>query len=177
MRIRKAMEYGAKFIHPWTGGEGVSHIIVDSEMQYEDVLKHVKVEELPEHIAVVNQRYPSDCISNQILVDPNQKLYDVVRRRPRANSAKMRQIPQEERTLVQETPAGKGKEGALQKSAVLKTFPKAAIDTTQTGSEAVKETPIRRFTAPAVQKAAMPPLQKETRAEPGVSFHVRKNFS
>ncbi|TLD34915.1 DNA polymerase POL4 [Venturia nashicola] len=160
MRIRKAMEYGANLVHPWTTAAEVTHIIVDSDMQYEDVLKHVNVEELPDHIAVVNQRYPSDCISNQILVDPNQKLYDV-RRRPRANSAKTRQMPQEEPTLVQETPIGKSKEVHVQKSVFLKTFSKAPTDENRAEVEAVEETPIRRTTAPAMQKAATPSAQKE----------------
>lgn len=162
------MEYGAKFVHPWTSGEGVSHIIVDSEMQYEDVLKHVNMEELPDHITIVNQRYPSDCISNQILVDPNQKLYDVVRRQPRANSAKMRQIPQEERTLVQQTPIGKTKEGDLQKAMFMKTFPRATMKENRADDETIKETPVRRTAAPAVQNSSKPPLRSEGRPERGM---------
>lgn len=176
MRIRKAMEYGAKFIHPWTTGEGVNHIIVDSDMQYEDVLKHVKMEELPDHITVVNQRYPSDCISNQILVDPKQKLYDVVRRRPLANTANTRQMPQEERTLVQETPIGKAKEITLQKSIFLETFPKAATNETRAEDEAVEETPVRRSTAHTVQMITTPSVRKETRAERGIPSDLQSIF-
>jgi DNA polymerase IV len=120
MRIRKAMEYGARFVHPWTTGEGVTHIIVDSDMQYEDILKHLKLEEIPDEIIVVNQRYPSDCISNQILVNPKQRLYDVIWRRPRANSDKTRQTPQEERPVVDETPLRRPTEAILHKSDVAK---------------------------------------------------------
>jgi hypothetical protein len=109
IRIRKAMEYGARFVHPWQNGEGVTHVIVDTEMHYEDVLKHVGLEAIPDDIIIVNQRYPADCISNRILVDPNQKLYEVVWRkrssnRPRANSGKLRQAPPEECLIVEETP-------------------------------------------------------------------------
>lgn len=170
------MEYGAKFIHPWANGEGVNYIIVDSEMQYEDVLKHVNMDEVPDHITVVNQRYPSDCISNQILVNPRQKLYDVVRRRPRANSAKARQTPQEEHALVQDTPIRKAETGNLQKSMVLKTFSKAATNETRTDAEAVKETPIRRSTEPSMQKIAMLSVRKETKAELGTPFLTSISF-
>jgi len=114
------MEYGARFVHPWTTGEGVTHIIVDSDMQYEDVLKHVKLKEIPDEIIVVNQRYPSDCISNQILVDPKQKLYEVVRRRPRVNSGQVQQILQEGPAIVEEAPARRLAEVNLRKSNVFK---------------------------------------------------------
>lgn len=109
------MEYGARFVHPWKNGEGVTHIIVDLEMHYEDVLRHVQLETIQEDIVVVNQRYISDCISNQILVDPKQKLYEVIRRRPHANSGKLRQAPQEERSIVMETPVRKQRRDDLQK--------------------------------------------------------------
>lgn len=169
------MEYGAKFIHPWANGEGVDYIIVDSEIQYEDVLKHVNMDEVPDYITVVNQRYPSDCISNQILVNPKQKLYDVVRRRPRANSAKARQTPQEEHALVQDTPIRKPETGNLQKSTP-KTFYEAATNETRTDAEAVKETPIRRSAEPSIQKTAMPSVRKETKAEPGTPFLTSISF-
>ncbi|QDS74610.1 hypothetical protein FKW77_008604 [Venturia effusa] len=168
MRIRKAMEYGATFVHPWTTGEGVTHIIVDAEMQYEDVLKHVKLEEVPDHITIVNQRYPSDCISNQILVDPKQKLYEVIRRRSRANSAKMWQAPQEGQLLVQEAPIEKSKEGNLQKSMILQPITKNALDNTRVDVEAVRETPGRRSIEPRNLEAATPLLRKKTRAKPAL---------
>lgn len=169
------MEYGARFVHPWTTDESVTHIIVDAEMQYEDVLKHVKLEEVPDHITVVNQRYPSDCISNQILVDPKQKLYDVVRRRSRANSAKTRQAPLEELLLVQEAPVGKSTESNLQKSIILSPSVKNASDVMQIEVEVVGETPIRRSTEPKVSKTAMPSIRKQHGAEPG-SFFLRHNL-
>jgi DNA polymerase IV len=115
MRIRKAMEYGARFVHPWKNGEGVTHIIVDLEMHYEDILRHVQLETIPEDIVVVNQRYISDCISNQILVNPKQKLYEVIRRRPHANSGKLRHAPQEERFVVMETPVQEQRRDDLRK--------------------------------------------------------------
>jgi DNA polymerase IV len=123
------MEYGARFVHPWATSEGVTHIIVDSDMHYEDVLKHVKLEEFPDEIVVVNQRYPSDCISNQILVDPKQRLYDVIRRRSRANSNTKRQTPQEERPVVEETLLQKPAETILHKSDVLKAATPTQIET------------------------------------------------
>jgi hypothetical protein len=125
------MEYGARFVHPWTTGEGVTHIIVDSDMQYEDVLKHVKLEEIPNEIIVVNQRYPSDCISNQILVDPKQKLYEVIRRRPRVNSGQVQQFPQEGPAIVEEAPARRPAKVNLRKSGVSKNATISALKETR----------------------------------------------
>lgn len=161
------MEYGARFVHPWTTGEGVTHIVVDSDMQYEDVLKHVRLEEIPNEIIVVNQRYPSDCISNQILVDPKQKLYGVVRRRPRANSGNTRQTPQEDHAIVEETTARHPTDVSLRKTTLLD----AAASATRVETKVVEETPERRstgarMTKPDIEKAAT----TNTGAEPSMSF-------
>lgn len=45
MRIRKAMEWGAVWIREFK--EDVSHIIVDKDLQYKDVLSFLKIQSLP----------------------------------------------------------------------------------------------------------------------------------
>ncbi|KAJ6120079.1 DNA polymerase family X [Penicillium sp. IBT 18751x] len=60
LRIQRAREYGAQWAREWT--ESITHIIVDKGLLYQDLLTHLRVEDLSAHIAVVNESYPSDCI-------------------------------------------------------------------------------------------------------------------
>lgn len=45
MRIAKALEYGASWVKFWR--EDISHIIVDKDIQYKDVLSFLKISSLP----------------------------------------------------------------------------------------------------------------------------------
>ena len=45
MRIKKAVEYGASWIRKWQSG--VTHIIVDRGIPREDVLRFLKLADLP----------------------------------------------------------------------------------------------------------------------------------
>lgn len=45
MRILKAQEYGASWIKDWM--DGITHIIVDKDIQYKDVLSFLKISSLP----------------------------------------------------------------------------------------------------------------------------------
>ncbi|KAJ5218519.1 DNA polymerase family X [Penicillium cinerascens] len=60
LRIQRAREYGAKWAQEWTGG--ITHVIVDKGLLYQDLLTHIKAENLTAQIAVVNETYPSECI-------------------------------------------------------------------------------------------------------------------
>jgi DNA polymerase IV len=75
IRITKAREHGAT----WTRDMGphVSHLIVDKKLTYKDALSFFKIPSLPDHIVVVNDTYPLDCIRFQELLDPAQKQYQV----------------------------------------------------------------------------------------------------
>lgn len=44
-RIRKAMEWGATWIKEWK--DSITHVIVDKELCYRDLLKFLKVDALP----------------------------------------------------------------------------------------------------------------------------------
>lgn len=45
MRIRKAQEYGAVWATKW--GDSISHVIVDKDLLFEDVLKFLKLDAFP----------------------------------------------------------------------------------------------------------------------------------
>ncbi|KAL9127860.1 MAG: hypothetical protein Q9217_003351 [Psora testacea] len=75
LRIRKAMEYGASWIKEWK--DGITHIIVDQSLSYTDLLSYLKIDSLPPKIVLVNESYPSGCISFRFLVNPNQPHYQV----------------------------------------------------------------------------------------------------
>lgn len=75
LRIRKAMEWGALWIREWR--DGVTHVIVDKDLCYDDVLKTLKIKSLPSDIKLVNDRYPADCIMYRSVVNEIQPLYRV----------------------------------------------------------------------------------------------------
>lgn len=75
LRIRKAMEWGALWIREWR--DSVTHIIVDQDLCYDDVLKALKIDSLPSDVKLVNDRYPADCIIYRSVVNEIQPLYRV----------------------------------------------------------------------------------------------------
>jgi DNA polymerase IV len=91
--MEKVDENGAVCLKEWQP-EWITHILVDRSLKYADVLKALKVEDIPDHIVVVNDNYPSDCLKFQRIVDPAQWMYEV----PGQETSKTPTIPQ--------TPAG-----------------------------------------------------------------------
>jgi DNA polymerase IV len=45
LRIQRAREYGAQWAQEWT--ESITHVIVDKGLLYQDLLTHIKAENLP----------------------------------------------------------------------------------------------------------------------------------
>lgn len=45
LRIQKAMEYGANWAKDW--GDNITHVIVDKDLLFQDVLKFLKLDHLP----------------------------------------------------------------------------------------------------------------------------------
>jgi DNA polymerase IV len=90
-RITKALEYGASWIQEWQ--IGITHIIVDRDLDYEHLLKYLKIDSLPvssapsinivsnwhweDGIILVDEAYPADCLSFRFLLDPHQIQYRV----------------------------------------------------------------------------------------------------
>ncbi|OBT55509.1 hypothetical protein VE04_04120 [Pseudogymnoascus sp. 24MN13] len=72
-RIVKAREYGATWATKWT--ETVTHIIADKHLSYADITSFLKISSIPDHIILVNELYPLDCIQFKAILNPNQKQY------------------------------------------------------------------------------------------------------
>lgn len=84
MRIQRAQEYGAFWKKTWE--DGVTHVIVDKGLTFQDVLKHLNLDVFPvswtwplgpvfrlylftqTNIALVDESYPSECIKFRSLL-------------------------------------------------------------------------------------------------------------
>ncbi|KAL1853069.1 hypothetical protein Plec18170_005651 [Paecilomyces lecythidis] len=75
LRIRKAQEYGAIWETQW--GDNITHVIVDKDLLYEDVLKFFKLDHFPAHIALVCEDYPSECIRFRSILDTTHSRFRV----------------------------------------------------------------------------------------------------
>ncbi|KAI9730505.1 MAG: hypothetical protein M1834_005746 [Cirrosporium novae-zelandiae] len=75
MRINKAQEYGASWVRSWNGR--ITHVIVDRDLSYKDVISFLKIESLPASIILVNEGYPADCIIFRSIINPKQIIYQV----------------------------------------------------------------------------------------------------
>ncbi|KAL1622863.1 hypothetical protein SLS54_004883 [Diplodia seriata] len=75
MRIAKAIEYGASWVKEWC--DHVTHVIVDKDLTLEDLKTFLKLEALPQHVVVVKEKYPADCIIFRYLVDPKLPHYRI----------------------------------------------------------------------------------------------------
>ncbi|KFZ09279.1 hypothetical protein V502_08840 [Pseudogymnoascus sp. VKM F-4520 (FW-2644)] len=72
-RIVKAREYGATWVTEWA--ENITHIIADKHLSYADITSFLKISSIPDHIILVNELYPLDCIKFKAILNPNQKKY------------------------------------------------------------------------------------------------------
>ncbi|KAL6717933.1 hypothetical protein ACLMJK_004018 [Lecanora helva] len=72
-RIRKAMEFGARWVREWQGG--ISHVMVDNHVCYDDVLKFLEISSLPAGVTLVNDIWAPDCLTYGFLVNPDQAYY------------------------------------------------------------------------------------------------------
>ncbi|KAI9728643.1 MAG: hypothetical protein M1828_002749 [Chrysothrix sp. TS-e1954] len=75
MRIRKAIEYGAEWARRWS--DAVTHVVVDSGIPIKDVLRYLRMDKFPSHVVLVYERYPADCLTFGMLINPDQALYRV----------------------------------------------------------------------------------------------------
>ena len=75
MRIRKAREWGALWMPEWD--DSVTHIIVDRSLTGKDLEKYFEGKSLSDDAAVVNERYPSDCLQYGFLIDANPALHHI----------------------------------------------------------------------------------------------------
>ncbi|KAL6239823.1 hypothetical protein BDW75DRAFT_226878 [Aspergillus navahoensis] len=75
LRIQRAQEYGALWAKMW--GSHVTHIIVDKGLEFEEILKHLKLETIPSNVAVVDEAYPADCIKFRCILSVTQVRFQV----------------------------------------------------------------------------------------------------
>ena len=76
IRIKRAREHGAVWIRDW-GDTSVTHVIVEDNLTYEDILKYFNISQYPSDRSFVNTQWPHDCIHFRFLVEPDQVQYDV----------------------------------------------------------------------------------------------------
>ncbi|MCJ1461503.1 hypothetical protein MMC07_000100 [Pseudocyphellaria aurata] len=74
-RIRKTLERGALWVREWRAG--ITHVIVDKHLTYNDIISYLKIPSFPPDIAVVTEQYTADCMSYQFIVNPKQRQYHV----------------------------------------------------------------------------------------------------
>ncbi|KAL1966481.1 hypothetical protein VTN77DRAFT_4403 [Rasamsonia byssochlamydoides] len=70
MRIQKTQEYGAIWARNWT--TDITHVIVDKDIHFQDVLRVLKLDQFPPNVALVNQDYPSECLKFQSILSVTQ---------------------------------------------------------------------------------------------------------
>lgn len=75
MRIAKACEYGATWHKQWDAQ--VTHVIMDKSMNFEQLMKWLKLGKLPDHLIVVKINYLAECISYGVLLDPSVSRFAV----------------------------------------------------------------------------------------------------
>ncbi|KAI5209766.1 hypothetical protein AUEXF2481DRAFT_5907 [Aureobasidium subglaciale EXF-2481] len=92
-RIIRAIEYGASWQNDFN--DSVTHIITDHGYNFEQLLKYLKMNELPAGIVLVKENYPSSCMEFLKLVDPAGVQFVVKGYKPPASvaSAQAQAIP------------------------------------------------------------------------------------
>ncbi|EQL29034.1 hypothetical protein RJZ56_004632 [Blastomyces dermatitidis] len=75
MRINKALEFGASRSSTWD--DTVTHVIVDKAISFTDVLKYLRVDALPLSVSLVNESYPTECITFGSLMNASHARFHV----------------------------------------------------------------------------------------------------
>ena len=98
------MKHGALWAKEWR--DGVTHVIADKSLCYNDLITHLKISSLPVSaltkfpsnwrltvqvdVVLVNEDYPADCIKYQSLVNPDQPQYHLDGQKPALNTDEVR---------------------------------------------------------------------------------------
>ncbi|KAF4547807.1 DNA polymerase beta palm-like protein [Elsinoe fawcettii] len=98
-RIKKAEEHGATRVKKWSGK--VTHLVVDRSMNYDQVRAYMKSEgiDIPDHIHIVIEHYPAECIAYRMLLDPHQSKYQIKGFAPRVIAGPAKPVPPEKSSL------------------------------------------------------------------------------
>ncbi|KAL2832145.1 hypothetical protein BDW59DRAFT_169533 [Aspergillus cavernicola] len=75
LRIQRVQEYGAQWARAWENN--ITHVIVDKGLKFEEILKHLKLEDFPSKMALVDECYPSECINFRCVLSAAQARFQV----------------------------------------------------------------------------------------------------
>ena len=75
-RIRKFREYGGTWVREWRP-ETITHVILDRGLTFRNLRDGLMLDAIPEHLVVVNESFPADCIEFGLMVRPTQWMYEV----------------------------------------------------------------------------------------------------
>lgn len=90
--------------------ESVTHVIVGKNWTKRDVLNNLKVDELPSHVKVIRDTYPSDCIEKNRTLDDDDSYYAV--EDSKANDSFKERERQKKETNVEAKDKGQDKASA-----------------------------------------------------------------
>jgi len=75
MRMTKALEFGATWQKDWN--ECVTHVVMDKVIDYSLLMRYLKMDRLPDHVVLVSESYPAECISYRAILEPKQPQFRV----------------------------------------------------------------------------------------------------
>ncbi|KAL9056907.1 MAG: hypothetical protein Q9162_002678 [Coniocarpon cinnabarinum] len=75
IRIFRAVERGATWVKTWH--HNVTHLVVDNNMKLPDLLKELRLDELPVDVILVNDEYVPACVEAKARLDPAQLQFHV----------------------------------------------------------------------------------------------------
>ncbi|KAK4508590.1 hypothetical protein PRZ48_002329 [Zasmidium cellare] len=75
LRIAKATQFGAVWDKTWNSD--ITHVVMDKGMNYQQLIKFLKMDHLPESVIVVSEDYVAQSITYRVLLDPKQARFAV----------------------------------------------------------------------------------------------------
>ena len=75
-RIWRFREYGGTWIQEWKP-EAITHVILDGGLTFQHLRDGLMLDAIPEHLVIVNESFPADCIEFGLMVRPTQWMYEV----------------------------------------------------------------------------------------------------
>ncbi|KAI5808813.1 hypothetical protein DFH27DRAFT_241265 [Peziza echinospora] len=135
MRINKATEFGARCSNDWGNDcDEITHIIADRHFKYNDILKYLKVESIPDKVKIVNETYPGECLTFRRILDVTQPGY-VVSGKPEPPPPAPAPVPPPPPQVAVEEEKKKDDEEENQQSLEIKVPKKKQVVETQRSSD------------------------------------------
>ncbi|KAI9738919.1 MAG: hypothetical protein M1818_005232 [Claussenomyces sp. TS43310] len=74
VRITKAREYGVDWTRDW---HEATHIIAGKKLKFQDITGFLRISSVPDHVTLVNETYPIECIQYKAVLNASQDRYRV----------------------------------------------------------------------------------------------------